>query len=222
MCIHEWDPLSEQCYSQTRLRGAWRWGASSRHHGKDRHTSVHDVGYDSLKCKHVMCRPVGALGFHPCITAVTQLAGMYGLGILVVLSAYAGYTVTASILEVAADTLILHCRLAALQTGPQRSTQVRGFAACACAVFCRMRGLALRCSDACVQGLGLCTGMLAWIPGYAAAGIIALMSPLFLAILPILAPVSIFVSACTSASPPMPSPCTVLPIAAAPSSHVQR
>ena len=40
------------------------------------------------------------MGFHPCITAVIQLAGMYVIGILVVLSAYAGYTVTASILEV--------------------------------------------------------------------------------------------------------------------------
>ena len=75
----------------------------------------------------VTCRPVGALGFRPCITAVTQLAGMYVLGILVVLSAYAGYTVTASILEVAADILLLHCRhcipcrLAAVQTGPQKS-----------------------------------------------------------------------------------------------------
>lgn len=41
-----------------------------------------------------------------------------------------------------------------------------------------------------MQGLGLCTGMLAWVPGYAAAGVIALISPLFLAVLPILAPVS--------------------------------
>ena len=105
------------------------------------------VGCESLKSKPVMCRPVGALGFHPCITAVTQLAGMYGLGILVVLSAYAGYTVTASILEVAADILLFHCRhcilcrLAALQTGPRRSMQVRGFAACACAGSCAIRGL---------------------------------------------------------------------------------
>ena len=41
-----------------------------------------------------------------------------------------------------------------------------------------------------VQGLGLCSDMLAWVPGYAAAGIIALISPLYLAVLPILAPVS--------------------------------
>jgi len=41
-----------------------------------------------------------------------------------------------------------------------------------------------------LQGVGLCTGMLAWIPGYAAAGILALVSPLYLAVLPILAPVS--------------------------------
>lgn len=43
------------------------------------------------------------MGFHPCITAITQLAGTYALGILVVLCAYAGYTVTASILEVCPD-----------------------------------------------------------------------------------------------------------------------
>ena len=40
-----------------------------------------------------------------------------------------------------------------------------------------------------MQGVGLCSGMLAWVPGYAAAGIIALISPLYLAVLPILAPV---------------------------------
>lgn len=122
------------------------WGACSGPQGKGRHTSVHDVGCEKLKPKPVTCRPVGALGFHPCITAITQLAGMYGLGILVVLSAYAGYTVTASILEVAADILLhcrhcILCRLAAVQTGPQRSMQVRGFASCACAVSCAIRGL---------------------------------------------------------------------------------
>ena len=41
-----------------------------------------------------------------------------------------------------------------------------------------------------MQGVGLCSGMLAWVPGYAAAGVIALLSPLYLAVLPILAPVS--------------------------------
>ncbi len=41
-----------------------------------------------------------------------------------------------------------------------------------------------------LQGVGLCSGMLAWVPGYAAAGVIALLSPLYLAVLPILAPVS--------------------------------
>lgn len=41
-----------------------------------------------------------------------------------------------------------------------------------------------------MQGVGLCSGMLTWVPGYAAAGIIALLSPLYLAVLPILAPVS--------------------------------
>ena len=41
-----------------------------------------------------------------------------------------------------------------------------------------------------MQGVGLCSGMLAWVPGYAAAGIIALLSPLYLAVLPILAPAS--------------------------------
>ena len=51
----------------------------------------------------MVCRTTAALGFHPCITAITQLAGTYALGILVVLCAYAGYTVTASILEVCPD-----------------------------------------------------------------------------------------------------------------------
>ena len=46
------------------------------------------------------CRSVGALGLHPCITALLQLAGMYALGVLVVLCAYAGFSITASILEV--------------------------------------------------------------------------------------------------------------------------
>ena len=49
----------------------------------------------------VLCRPVRALGLHPFITAVAQLAGIYGLGILMTLSAYAGYAVLAIILEVA-------------------------------------------------------------------------------------------------------------------------
>ena len=49
----------------------------------------------------VVCRPVKALGLHPFITAVAQLAGIYGLGILMTLSAYAGYVVLAIILEVA-------------------------------------------------------------------------------------------------------------------------
>ena len=48
----------------------------------------------------MLCRSVGALGLHPCITALLQLAGMYALGVLVVLCAYAGFGVTASILEV--------------------------------------------------------------------------------------------------------------------------
>ena len=50
---------------------------------------------------HVFCRPVKALGLHPFITAAAQLAGIYGLGILMTLSAYAGYVVLAIILEVA-------------------------------------------------------------------------------------------------------------------------
>ena len=50
---------------------------------------------------HVFCRPVKALGLHPFITAVAQLVGTYGLGILMTLSAYAGYSVLAIILEVA-------------------------------------------------------------------------------------------------------------------------
>lgn len=41
-----------------------------------------------------------------------------------------------------------------------------------------------------MQGVGLCSSMLAWVPSYAAAGVIALLSALYLAVLPILAPVS--------------------------------
>ena len=51
----------------------------------------------------VVHRATAAMGFHPCITAITQLVGTYALGILVVLCAYAGYTVTGSILEVCPD-----------------------------------------------------------------------------------------------------------------------
>ena len=40
-----------------------------------------------------------------------------------------------------------------------------------------------------MQGLGLCTDMLHWTPGYAASGIIALISPLYVCVLPIMAPV---------------------------------
>ena len=47
-----------------------------------------------------------------------------------------------------------------------------------------------------MQGVGLCSGMLAWVPGYAAAGVIALLSPLYLAVLPILAPVSHLFTSC--------------------------
>ena len=54
----------------------------------------------SLTSCYVVCRTTAALGFHPYITAIAQLMGTYALGILVVLCAYAGYTVTASILEV--------------------------------------------------------------------------------------------------------------------------
>ena len=38
--------------------------------------------------------------------------------------------------------------------------------------------------------MGLCTDTLLWVPGYAASGILALISPLYLAVLPIMAPVS--------------------------------
>ena len=41
-----------------------------------------------------------------------------------------------------------------------------------------------------MQGVGLCTDTLLWVPGYAASGILALISPLYLAVLPIMAPVS--------------------------------
>ena len=41
-----------------------------------------------------------------------------------------------------------------------------------------------------MQGLGLCTDMLHWAPGYAASGIIALISPLYVCVLPVMAPVS--------------------------------
>ena len=40
-----------------------------------------------------------------------------------------------------------------------------------------------------MQGLGLCTDMLHWVPGYAASGIIALISPFYVCVLPIMAPV---------------------------------
>ena len=40
-----------------------------------------------------------------------------------------------------------------------------------------------------MQGVGLCTDTLLWVPGYAASGILALISPLYLAVLPIMAPV---------------------------------
>lgn len=56
--------------------------------------------YRGAEQSSVPCRSVSALGLHPCITALLQLAGMYALGILVVLCAYAGFSVTASILEV--------------------------------------------------------------------------------------------------------------------------
>jgi hypothetical protein len=46
------------------------------------------------------CRPIECIALHPCITSILQLAGLYLLGVVVVLCAYAGYTVTASILEV--------------------------------------------------------------------------------------------------------------------------
>lgn len=39
------------------------------------------------------------------------------------------------------------------------------------------------------QGVGLSSKMLSYNPGYAAAGIIALIQPLFLAVLPVLSPV---------------------------------
>ena len=70
--------------------------------------SRHDRSIEQLLlCKfrarlmNVLCRPVKALGLHPSITAVAHLAGIYGLGILMTLSAYAGYVVLAIILEVA-------------------------------------------------------------------------------------------------------------------------
>lgn len=57
-----------------------------------------------LKSALCLCRTTSALGFHPFVTALAQLAGTYAIGVLVVLSAYAGYTVTASILEVRGST----------------------------------------------------------------------------------------------------------------------
>ena len=41
----------------------------------------------------------------------------------------------------------------------------------------------------CAQVFALCTGMVAWAPGFAAAGILALLSPLFVPFLPVFAPV---------------------------------
>ena len=49
--------------------------------------------------------------------------------------------------------------------------------------------LAQMMEAAVMQGLGLCTDMLHWVPGYAASGIIALISPFYVCVLPIMAPV---------------------------------
>lgn len=40
-----------------------------------------------------------------------------------------------------------------------------------------------------MQALGLGEGMMTYTPGFAASGIIALLSPLYLAVLPIISPV---------------------------------
>ena len=52
-------------------------------------------------------RPINGLGLHPCIASTLQLACIYGLGVLMVLCAYAGYAVTACILEVITEPLCL-------------------------------------------------------------------------------------------------------------------
>jgi hypothetical protein len=53
-----------------------------------------------------------------------------------------------------------------------------------------------------MQGLGLGVDLTTYTPGFAAAGIIALLSPLYLAILPVISPVRLpsFLSAAPSST----------------------
>ncbi len=62
-------------------------------------------------------RPINGLGLHPCIASTLQLACIYGLGVLMVLCAYAGYAVTACILEVLTELL---CSLHAPKLCPDK------------------------------------------------------------------------------------------------------
>lgn len=52
-----------------------------------------------------MCRPIECTVLPSSITAIMQLATIYLLGVIMVLCAYAGYTITASILEVTSSSV---------------------------------------------------------------------------------------------------------------------
>lgn len=58
----------------------------------------------------------------------------------------------------------------------------------------------------CLQVFALATGMVAFVPGFAAAGILALLSPLFLPFLPVFAPVRPRKTLPRPWSPPFSSP----------------
>ncbi|CAL8464659.1 g4194 [Coccomyxa elongata] len=90
---------------------------------------------DVLKTRDLFA-PLHDRAMHPCIASILQLATLYLMGVVMVLCAYLGYTVTATILE----------------------------------------------------GLTLGQGLTTYTPGFAAAGIIALLSPMYLAVLPVMSP----------------------------------
>jgi hypothetical protein len=122
-------------------------------------------------------RPIASAALHPCITSILQLAVLYGMGVVMVLCAYAGFSVTAVLLEV-----------------PARSTCHPRMHALLCLQVHALTAQGTREQHLCwlpVQALGLCTGMVDYAAGYATAGILALLSPLYLPFLPILAPVGL-------------------------------
>ena len=45
-------------------------------------------------------RPIASAGLHPCIAGILQLLVLYAMGALMTLCAYAGFSVTAVLLEV--------------------------------------------------------------------------------------------------------------------------